>query len=543
MNCTHCATPVSDTATFCPNCRNPLESAQPKDPLAAVTKALKTRYEVTSQIGKGAFGEVYKARDVVLNRTVAIKRVRLDWLGDDEYARDVQRRFIREAQVSAQLQHPNIVTTYDVVSAGNASYIIMEYIDGTTLADKLASKTPVPLSETLYTLSRVAKALHHAHQHKVVHRDIKPANILLSRKGQVKVTDFGIAKVESTRDVTQAGMILGTPHYMSPEQARGGTVDGRSDLFSVGCILYECITGESPFNAPSMTGVLIRIVNDTPAAIDTERRGIPVEVQTVVDRALAKDLTKRYSSADELARALDSIPGASSPNAIPFNAGDEVAENSANESPGPDSGTPDSVADSVADSLMKEARRTTRIRPQLLAFKEETRNLRLARSPLLQFRNVGLTPEEAYILSRIQENMMPRDILSVSPLSEEETARTLLGFLRTGLVAFIDDEEVPTERDSGRLDSKRAGVPPRDEIERLYRKLLEADDWDVLELPRESSAQEVKRAFQSQAFRFHPDRYAVIKEDDFQKKVSWLFQRVSDAFASLSATQRRERSG
>ena len=507
-----------------------------------MTKALETRYEVTSQIGKGAFGEVYKARDVVLNRTVAIKRVRLDWLGDDEYARDVQRRFIREAQVSAQLQHPNIVTTYDVVSAGNASYIIMEYIDGTTLADKLASKTPVPLSETLYTLSRVAKALHHAHQHKVVHRDIKPANILLSRKGQVKVTDFGIAKVESTRDVTQAGMILGTPHYMSPEQARGGTVDGRSDLFSVGCILYECITGESPFNAPSMTGVLIRIVNDTPAAIDTERRGIPVEVQTVVDRALAKDLTKRYSSADELARALDSIPGASSSNAIPFNAGDEVAENSANESPGPASGKPDSVADSVADSLMKEARRTTRIRPQLLAFKEETRKLRLARSPLLQFRNVGLTPEEAYILSRIQENMMPRDILSVSPLSEEATARTLLGFLRTGLVAFVDDEETPTERDSGRLDSKRAGVPPRDEIERLYRKLLEADDWDVLELPRESSAQEVKRAFQSQAFRFHPDRYAVIKEDDFQKKVSWLFQRVSDAFASLSATQRRERS-
>ena len=191
---------------------------------------------------------------------------------------------------------------------------------------------------------------------------------------------------------------------------------------------------------------------------------------------------------------------------------------------------------------MKEARRTTRIRPQLLAFKRENRKLRLARSPLLQFRNVGLTSEEAYILSRIQENVMPRDIFSVSPLSEEETARTLLGFLRTGLVAFVDDEQTSTERDSGRGDSKRAGAPPRDEIERLYRKLLEADDWGVLELPRDASGQDVKRAFQSQAFRFHPDRYTVIKEDDFQKKVSWLFQRVSDAFASLSATQRRERS-
>ena len=538
MNCTHCATPVPDTAPFCPNCGKPLESAPPKDPLAAVTKALETRYEVTSQIGKDAFGEVYKARDVVLDRTVAIKRVRLDWLEDDEYARDVQRRFIREAQVSAQLHHPNIVTTYDVVSVGNAGYIIREYIDGTTLADKLASKTPVPLSETLYTLSRVAKALHDAHQHEVVHRDIKPANILLSREGHVKVTDFGIAKVEAVPNVTQAGLIPGKPHYMSPEQAGGGPVDGRSDLFSVGCILYECITGEPPFDAQSTTGVLVRIVNDTPAAIDTERRGIPVEVQNVVDRALAKDPTKRYSSADELARALDSIPGASSSKAIPVTAGDEVTENNANESPDPDSGIPDSVA----DSLMKEARRTARIGPQLLAFKGETRKLELARSPILQFQNVGLTPEEAYILSRIQENVRPREILSISPLSEEETARTLLGFLRTGLVTFVDDGETPIERDSDRLGSTRAGALPRDEIELLYRELVEADDWDVLELPRESSAQDVKRAFLAQAFRFHPDRYAVIEDDDFQEKVSWLFQRVSDAFASLSATQRRERS-
>lgn len=535
MNCTYCATPVPDTTTFCPSCTKPLESAPRQDPLAAVAKALETRYEVTAQIGKGAFGEVYKARDVLLNRTVAIKRVRLDWLGDGDHARDVQRRFIREAQVAAQLQHPNIVTIYDVVSAGNASYIVMEYVDGTTLAAKLASKTAIPFSETLYTLSRVAKALHHAHEHKIVHRDVKPANILLSREGHVKVTDFGVAKIESARDATRAGLILGTPHYMSPEQAGSGTVDGRSDLFSLGCILYECITGEPPFNAPSMTAVLIRIVNDSPAPVDPEQRGIPGEVQAVVNRTLEKDPNRRYSSAEELARALDAIPGASSSTAIPVTDSDEITTGDAT---GLDSRTPDSVA----DSLMREARRTTQIRPQLLAFREESRKLRRAGSALLEFRNVSLTPEEAYILSRIQENVTPSDILSVSPLSEEETARALLGFLRTGLVAFVEDDETVTARASKQLDSEGAEVPPREEIERVYRELLDADDWDVLGLPRESSPQDVKRAFQSQAFRFHPDRYSVIAEKDFQEKVNWLFNRVSDAFASLSALRHQEHS-
>lgn len=530
MSCTHCATPVSDEATFCSNCRKPLESASQKSAkLDSVAQELRARYEVLSQIGKGAFGEVYKARDVILNRTVAIKRIRLDWLGHGHQAEDVQRRFIREAQIAAQLQHPNIVTVYDVVSTAKASYIVMEFVDGTTLAAKLSNKKPLSLSESLYILSRVARALHHAHEHKVVHRDVKPANILVSRKGEVKVGDFGVAKVDSSGDSTRAGVILGTPHYMSPEQARGGSVDGRSDLFSLGCIFYECLTGQPPFNARSITGVLIRIVNDEPAPVETAARGLPGEVQGIVHRALAKDLAKRYSTADELARALESIPGAST-RGIPV-----VAE-APSESGGSveDRGSDGAAPDSVADSLMRDARRTTRIHPHLRALKEETRKLRLMGSPLLQFRNVSLTTEEAYILSRVQESVLPRDILSVSPLGEEETARALLGFLRTGLVAFVEEPEAPGTKVIDPAAEKTASVVERDEVERLYRQLLESDDWEVLGLKPGSSSQEVKKAFQSQAFRFHPDRYAAIDEPGFQEKVSWLFQRVSWAFASLT---------
>ncbi len=381
----------------------------------------------------------------------------------------------------------------------------------------------------MYILTRVVKALQHAHKHKVVHRDVKPANILLSRDGDIKVTDFGAAKIESARDVTRAGVILGTPHYMSPEQAGGGSVDCRSDLFSVGCIFYECLTGEPPFSAKSLTGVLIRIVNHDPAPIDAEKRGLPREVQEVVVRALAKDPAQRYATADELAQALDSIPWAST-QGIPVVSDPELELRQADDSRSSESAAPDSVA----DSLMKEARLTKGIEPHLLALKEETRELRLSRSPLLQFRNVILTTEEAYILSRIQENVLPRDILAVSPLSEEETARALLGFLRTGLVAFVEEPEGSARRESARRAANAFGIPEPYEIERLYQELLESDDWAVLGLTPEASSQEVKTAFRSRAFQFHPDRYAAIAEPDFQHKVSWLFQRVSEAFASLT---------
>jgi len=270
-----------------------------------------------------------------------------------------------------------------------------------------------------------------------------------------------------------------------------------------------------------MTGVLIRIVNDEPTPVDPASRGLPVELGSVLEHALAKDPEWRYANGDELAEALTSLPGADASKAVPV-VGDELAS--------PESGADTVAPDSVADSLMKEARQTTRIEPHLHALQKEHRKLKLAGSALLQFRNVALTPEEAYILSRVQENVLPRDIFVVSPLTEAETARTLLGFLRTGLIAFVEDTQAEEEI-ANRLLTKMSSV------ENLYDEAQRKNDWQVLGLEQSASPKDIKNAFQALAFKFHPDRYATIKDAEFQQKVSWLFMRVSDAFATLSSSQ------
>jgi serine/threonine protein kinase len=221
-----------------------------------LSRALGGRYLILSKLGTGAYGEVYEAKDTVLDRSVAVKRIRLDVLSDKTRAEEIRRRFFLEAQLAAKLQHPGIVTIHDIVSTSEINVIVMELIDGITLQDRLAGNRPLPLSETIYIASQVAEALDHAHRHNVVHRDIKPANILISSSGSVKVTDFGVAKAESS-DMTNAGMLLGTPNYMSPELVRGEPIDGRSDLFSLGSVMYECLVGDKPFRSGSLTGILM----------------------------------------------------------------------------------------------------------------------------------------------------------------------------------------------------------------------------------------------------------------------------------------------
>ena len=437
--CSHCAVPIPDGVEHCPSC-----AGKPSTGADGVSRISNGRYELTKKLGEGAFGEVYRARDTVLNRTVALKRIRLDRLAERDCLDELRARFLREAQVAAQLRHTGIVTIYDVVSLQDTSFIVMEYVEGKTLQQGLASRKVLRLSETIHILSQVAEALHHAHLRKVVHRDIKPANILISPSGLVKVADFGIAKGESSRDLTLAGSLLGTPDYMSPEQARGRVVEGRSDLFSLGCIMYECLSGTKPFAAESITDVLFRIVKEEPVPIDREERGLPAEAQTVLSRALAKDPSKRFSSGHEFAQALRSIPGAESGEQV-FAFEDTEAGTHAAETRTPDS---------VADSLMREARRTAQMQPHLNVLMEETRRLRLVASPLLQFRNVTLTPEEAFILSRVDGEVPPHDIFAVSPLPEDETARALLGFLRTGLVGFVEETEGGAHKDRDNMLGK-----------------------------------------------------------------------------------------
>ena len=272
------------------------------------------RYQPVARLGAGAFGEVFRARDALLGRDVAVKRIRLDAFAEPAQLEEVKRRFVREAQVAARLRHPNIVTVHDIVATGATSLIVMELVEGETLQSRLRARGRLDLAETIRLLGQVASALDHAHANQVVHRDVKPANIMIEPSGQVKVMDFGIAKLESAANLTSTGLIMGTPNYMSPEQARGLKVDGRSDLFSLGCVLYECLTGTRPFQAESVSGILVKILTEEPPAVDFRATGLPPEVGAVLSRAMAKESSARYASGARMTEALRAhAPGAVGP--------------------------------------------------------------------------------------------------------------------------------------------------------------------------------------------------------------------------------------
>ena len=287
------------------------DAPQGKDHDSTLAEVLGDRYEVVAKLGSGAFGEVFKAKNKTLSRMVAIKRIRLDAFAEGAQLEEVKKRFTREAQVAAQLRHPNIVTTHDIVAGPKSSFIVMESVEGDTLHSFLQSKGRLTLEQTIEVLSQAARALDHAHSEKVVHRDVKPANLMIEPSGQVKVMDFGIAKAEFSGQITATGTIMGTPNYMSPEQAKGQPVDGRSDLFSLACIAYECLTGARPFRGDQITAILLKIVNEDPPPIQHESLGLPESVGAVLERALEKDPGKRFATGAELLEALSSVAAGS----------------------------------------------------------------------------------------------------------------------------------------------------------------------------------------------------------------------------------------
>jgi tRNA A-37 threonylcarbamoyl transferase component Bud32 len=262
------------------------------------------RYRVVSRLGAGAFGEVYRAHDSVLGRDVAVKRIRLEAFVEAAQLDEVKKRFLREAQVAARLRHPNIVTTHDIVAGPVSSFIVMELVEGQTLQALLQEKGRLGFDETLSIVAQAAAALDHAHDSQIVHRDVKPGNIMIEPSGHVKVMDFGIAKIETGGNLTSTGLIMGTPNYMSPEQARGQKVDRRSDLFSLGCVLYECLTGAKPFMGESVTAILVKILTEEPPAVDFAATGLPPELGSVLRRTTAKDPAQRYGTGAELVDAL-----------------------------------------------------------------------------------------------------------------------------------------------------------------------------------------------------------------------------------------------
>jgi len=260
------------------------------------------KYEIQSILGQGAMGIVYKGFDPNIERTVAIKTIRKDAITAKEMA-PLLARFKREAQAAGRLTHPGIVTVYEYGEEEDTAYIAMEFVCGRELKDFLDNNERFPLNTVFNIISQLLDALAYSHAQGVVHRDIKPGNILLLSTGQIKVTDFGIARIESST-LTQFGDVIGTPSYMSPEQFAGQQVDRRSDLFSTGVILYHLLTGEKPFPGNSMTTIMHRVINTDPPLVSDLNFQVPSFLDAVVLKALAKKPDQRYQSAEEFKAAL-----------------------------------------------------------------------------------------------------------------------------------------------------------------------------------------------------------------------------------------------
>jgi class 3 adenylate cyclase/tRNA A-37 threonylcarbamoyl transferase component Bud32 len=267
------------------------------------------RYEIVEELGRGAMGAVYKARDPQIGRTVAIKVVLTANLSESEL-NEYKQRFYREAQAAGQMSHPNIVTIHDIAEdASGHPFLVMEFIEGTTLERLLAPGSErLPFAQSLDIAVQVASALDYAHARGVIHRDIKPANILLTNDGRAKLTDFGIAKLAGSQ-LTQVGQVMGTPAFMSPEQFTGAAVDSRTDIFSLGAVLYWVLTGEKPFPGDTITAIIFKMLHSNPVPARQLNPALPAEIEPVLAKCLTKSPDERYQKAAELAAALDALKG------------------------------------------------------------------------------------------------------------------------------------------------------------------------------------------------------------------------------------------
>ncbi len=263
------------------------------------------RYELLEELGRGAMGVVYRAQDPVIGRAVAVKTMHLSEAGTGLTREELTARFQTEARAAGLLTHPNIVVVYDAGEEDGLFYITMEYVEGRSLQALLDARQSFPLPRALRVMEQACSALEYAHQHNVIHRDIKPANLMLTSDDTVKVTDFGTAKILQFGS-TQTAHIIGTPSYMSPEQVKGKLVDGRSDIFALGVILYELVTGEKPFPGQNITTVIYKIINENPIPPRELDPSIHPGLSYVITRALAKEPSARYQSCGELMEALRS---------------------------------------------------------------------------------------------------------------------------------------------------------------------------------------------------------------------------------------------
>jgi len=261
------------------------------------------RYQVVGVVGKGAMGTVFKGLDPAINRNVALKTIRLDFVSDPEEFAELKERLFREARAAGMLSHPNIVTIYDVGTEGKLQYIAMEYIQGATLEEMIRRRVKFNLRIVAQMITQICSALEYAHSQKIVHRDIKPANIMVQKDYTIKVMDFGIARVDST-SMTRTGIAMGTPNYISPEQLQGRKVDHRCDLFSLGVMMYEMLVNKRPFTGENLTALIYSIVNkepERPSAVDSS---IPPLFDRIIEKALKKNPDERFQKASDVSSAL-----------------------------------------------------------------------------------------------------------------------------------------------------------------------------------------------------------------------------------------------
>jgi len=261
------------------------------------------KYEIRGLVGKGAMGVVYNAVDPALGRAVAIKTLSLSALSGSPHEAELKLRFLREARSAGMLQHPNIITVHELFEDGGTAYLVMELLEGAALSSLLKRKKELTLGERLSIVDQIAAGLSEAHAHRIIHRDLKPSNVFVLKNGVAKVLDFGVAKM-GEGELTKAGTVFGTVEYMAPEQVRGASVSARADIFSLGVVAYEVLSGRNPFRAETLAASVFKILSDNPERLASDSAGIPPAIDAIVFRALAKAEMERFESLSELRTAL-----------------------------------------------------------------------------------------------------------------------------------------------------------------------------------------------------------------------------------------------
>ena len=488
-----------------------------------IEDALSDRFRILAYTGGKGLSSLYEAEDLALGRRVGIKCVFFDASAGPDVLEMQKTRFHREAEVTAQLTHPAIIPIFDVTTKPASAFIVMAHIDGDTLRDLLQSGDHLGLSECVDLFSDVANCLDYIHGEGVVHRNVKPANIIVKRPAGAALADFSLAQTRTPSKFTLPSWVSGTPTFMSPEQARGQAVDGRSDLFSFGCILFLCLSGFKPFVGKNPNETMKLVMGpDPPRHVDWEQLGKPAELDGLFRKALAKDVDERFGSGAELIDALRALSASAA----------------------------DRESPSAAVVLVPPAAETPEpLDPKKLkSVREEERALELSPRFSDVVQAVMLTPEEGFVLSRIDgSTSIPRDILSVSPLDEENTTRVLLGMLEKDLIRFRDAETKPKIAPTEKPSSGASGeVKKEDAAETALLKEVEAliavgkdDPAKILGVDEGADITQIKKAYRERVLRYHPDRHSVVANPDLRDRLSHLLALATEAFGVMS--ERREK--